>query len=287
VSDTIERVRERLNALKKRYERKRVAVGRDLERIEQAPRLMYETELLKTVRTKPYDTFAEVMDYALDPPQRIRIALEAGKTLTQQIEKRFKLARRLQAAEGKALERLQQVEEEGQKLVGIERELSTVAERGERALELFLAAHSDLFAPKPPPRKHEEPVNELPYRAYTSSSGREIWVGKSGAKNDQLTFKHASPHAQWLHASGYAGTHVVVPKKRAEVLDPATLADAALLAAHFSKAPDHIAVEVSVTEVKFVRKFRGANTGQVRIERETHRLVQNDPEAVKAILHRK
>lgn len=267
-------MRARLATLVKKNARRKAAVLADMARIEAAPRLVYETELLKAAKTKPFDAFAEVIDYGVDPPARLKIALEPGVPLQQQVEKRFKLARRLQAAEGKALERLQQIESEERALAAVVTDAQLVAffsdEKGEA-----------------PRRKGETPKPELPYREYVSASGRAIWVGKSGKKNDLMTFKHASPHAQWLHASGYAGTHVVVPKKKGEGLDPATLEDASRLAAHFSKAPEGVAVEVSVTEVKFVRKFRGANTGQVRIERETHRLVDNDPALVKVILARR
>jgi predicted ribosome quality control (RQC) complex YloA/Tae2 family protein len=279
----------RLRDLERKHARKKEAVRSDLAKIEAAPRFLYETELLKSARPKRFDAFVEVMDYGADPPQPIRIALEPGKSLQEQVEKRFKLGRRLLAAEGKAIERLTAIDAEEQRLIGAKRQLDTIVERGaaEAAIAAFLAVHGELFARAPARAKGAVERAELPYREYWSASGRAIWVGKSGRKNDLLTFKHASPHAQWLHASGYAGTHVVVQKKRGEALDPQTLDDAARLAAHFSKAPEGVAVEVSVTEVKFVRKFRGANTGQVRIERETHRLVDNDPARVKAILARR
>ena len=287
---TVDEVRAKIAVLERKHERRRAAVAKDLLRIEEAPRLLYETELLKSARARPFDTFAEVVDYATDPPATIRIALEPGRPLQEQVQRRFRLARRLQAAEAKALERLEMIEAEGKKLAGVAREIETIAERGgsDAAIAAFMAAHADLFgASGQTPRKKGEPLpSELPYREYVSASGRAIWVGKSSKKNDVMTFKHASPHAQWLHVSGYAGTHVIVPKKRDEALDAATLSDAALLAAHFSKAPDG-AVEVSVTEVKFVRKVRGANAGQVKIERERHVIVNKDPAAAKVIEQRR
>ena len=49
--------------------------------------------------------------------------------------------------------------------------------------------------------------------------GFEILVGRAARDNDDLTFKVARPQDLWLHASGYAGSHVVIrqPEDGSEV----------------------------------------------------------------------
>ncbi len=58
------------------------------------------------------------------------------------------------------------------------------------------------------------------------------------------------------------GSHVVIPDA-GEAPDARTLADAALLAAHFSRARGEDAAEVSWTRRKHVRKPKGASPGSV------------------------
>ena len=75
-----------------------------------------------------------------------------------------------------------------------------------------------------------------PYRTYPFE-GFEILVGKGASENDVLSFQVAEPRDFWLHAAGYAGSHVVI--RNPDLLDdpPAgILAQAARLAAWHSKA---------------------------------------------------
>lgn len=102
------------------------------------------------------------------------------------------------------------------------------------------------------------------WRSY-ERDGFEILVGKGARQNDRLTFREAAPHDLWLHASGYAGSHVVVrnPDRLAEL--PRDVVEcAAQLAVHHSKARDARGkIEVHVCRAADVRKPRGAPPGQV------------------------
>jgi predicted ribosome quality control (RQC) complex YloA/Tae2 family protein len=103
----------------------------------------------------------------------------------------------------------------------------------------------------------------LPYKRYLFK-GAEIWVGKSAADNDQMTFKHAAKEDFWLHVQGYAGSHVIIrnpgrhPHPPHEVLEYA-----ARLAVTNSKAQHASYVPVIYTKVKYVRKPRKSPPGSV------------------------
>jgi predicted ribosome quality control (RQC) complex YloA/Tae2 family protein len=269
----IQRARRRLNA-----------AHADAKAVEGAPRLIAEAELLKTVqsRVRGHEASVTTIDYAQTPPRSVTIALTPGRPIREQIERRFRQGKRLMQAEAKVLARIAAVEAELSELERLSRELDADGPLSEATLA-SIAEHVATRAPAGAATKRpEKPVK--PYREYESSTGRAIWVGKGARANDLLTFKHASPHAVWLHASAWQGAHVVIQKKRDERLDAITLREAALLAAHFSKAPKGAAVEIAYTEVKFVRKFRGAKPGQVLITREKHERVLNDVEPVKKLM---
>ncbi len=253
----------------KRAERRLRAAQEDLARVQSAPALQREAELLKTVRVKRFEKEVVATDYSQVPPLQVRIALNPGESLAQQIDKRFHAAKRLLAAEPKVRARIAEVEKQIADLHAAETSGQT-----EGVIALL---------PPPPKTRAEKAAEPLPYREYFSPTGRAVWVGKGATKNDALTFRFASPHALWLHATGFAGAHVVVPARRDEEVDAATIDTAARLAAHFSKAPDGF-VEVALTQVKFVRKMKRAKAGQVAVSRERQYRVDNDPVRAKNIL---
>lgn len=114
-------------------------------------------------------------------------------------------------------------------------------------------------------KMHEPP----PFRVFTVDGGFVVWAGKNSANNDLLTLKHARPQDLWFHARGAGGSHVVLklgsgkgqPGKKA-------IAQAAGIAAYYSKMKNASLVPVAMTERKYVRKPKGAPAGAVVIERE-------------------
>ncbi len=106
----------------------------------------------------------------------------------------------------------------------------------------------------------------LPYKIFVLPSGREIWIGKSAADNDELSFKRAGKMDLWLHAGGVEGSHVILrsagaPPSKAEIQA------AAQLAALFSKAKGSTTVPVWLTERKYLRKPRKAPAGMAAPQR--------------------
>lgn len=103
--------------------------------------------------------------------------------------------------------------------------------------------------------------------------GFKIWVGKSAANNDELTLKAAHKNDMWLHAKGVSGSHVII-KHGAKPFTSDVIEYAARLAAYYSKAKGSTWVPVIYTLRKYVRKPKGAEPGQVMLEREEVILVE-------------
>lgn len=101
-----------------------------------------------------------------------------------------------------------------------------------------------------------------------------IYVGKNAKNNDELTLKFAHKDDLWLHAKGVSGSHVII-KHNAQLAFPASVIEyAAQIAAHYSSAAGSSLVPVIYTPKKFVRKPKGANPGQVSVEKEELLLVE-------------
>jgi hypothetical protein len=94
-------------------------------------------------------------------------------------------------------------------------------------------------------------------------------VGKGARDNDRLTFGVASPQDLWMHASGFAGSHVVIRNPEALSRIPREVVEcAAQLAAFHSKAREARGkVEVHVCRVADVGKPPGFPAGKVEIRR--------------------
>jgi len=129
--------------------------------------------------------------------------------------------------------------------------------------------------PKTRMEKRRQVEKRLPYKRYLASNGWEILVGRTGADNDELTFKIARRDDYWFHAWQAAGSHAILrlPHKGA-IPDKQTLEEAAALAAHYSKARTSSKAAVAYTLVKYVRKPRNFPPGKVLIEKEKQLMVR-------------
>jgi predicted ribosome quality control (RQC) complex YloA/Tae2 family protein len=130
-----------------------------------------------------------------------------------------------------------------------------------------------------PPVSARDGSAALPYRVYRTSGGLEVRVGRGSKANDDLTFRHSSPNDIWLHAREVAGAHVILRWPRADA-NPAArdIAEAACLAAVFSRARTSGIVPVDWTRRKYVRKPRKSGPGRVLPERVRTVFVQPDAE---------
>ena len=105
------------------------------------------------------------------------------------------------------------------------------------------------------------------WRTY-ERDGFEILVGKGARDNDELTFRVAQPRDLWLHASGYAGSHVIVRAPEGADVPREVVECAAQLAAYHSKARDARGkIDVHLCRAADVRKPRGVKPGTVELKR--------------------
>jgi predicted ribosome quality control (RQC) complex YloA/Tae2 family protein len=93
-------------------------------------------------------------------------------------------------------------------------------------------------------------------------------VGRNARQNDELTLRVARGNDLFLHVAGRAGGHVIVRSPTGKPPPTETLLDAANLALYYS-LPDRqrrgqaisAGGEVDYTQVKYVRKPKGAKPG--------------------------
>jgi predicted ribosome quality control (RQC) complex YloA/Tae2 family protein len=75
-------------------------------------------------------------------------------------------------------------------------------------------------------KKSKQPAGDAGIRAFLSSDGLPIQVGKSATDNHRLTFQRARGADVWLHARDVPGSHTVIfcgPKSIFVIIDPAVI----------------------------------------------------------------
>ena len=112
-----------------------------------------------------------------------------------------------------------------------------------------------------------------------SRDGYVIWVGRNSRQNEQVTFKTANGQDIWLHARDVPGAHVVIRNDGRRIKD-ALIAEAAAVAAWYSKRRNVTAVRVDYTRVKYVKAIKGAGPGMVTYRNENSIVVQPQDENI-------
>ena len=97
---------------------------------------------------------------------------------------------------------------------------------------------------------------------FVTTEGYKILVGKNNKQNDWLTFKVANESDLWFHAKNMPVSHVIL-KMDGEKISNDIIEKAALLAAYHSKGKYSANLPVDYTQVKSVKKIKGAKPGFV------------------------
>jgi len=101
------------------------------------------------------------------------------------------------------------------------------------------------------------------FRIIPISNEWEILIGRSSKENDILTCKTAKPDDYWFHSRVFKGTHVVLRNFMKKKPSEEMIKLCCGLAAFYSKAKNSTNVPVDYTQIRYVRKPRGAAAGFV------------------------
>lgn len=251
------------------------SLTKEFYRAEAAELERLEADLLNTYayQLKQGLTMVTLPDFTTGAP--VNIQLDPAISIRESIERRYRHAKRLLRSREQIETRLETTKNRKSMLQKL---IQTVTAANDTSQIIEISAEIDA-ACAPDERNRRQPTGNkisfkdrikkpaihLPYKTFSSSDGTQIWVGKSAKDNDELTFRHAKGNDYWLHVCEAAGSHVIV---KHSTPNHETLLDAALLAMHYSKLAKSGSAEVHVTQVKYVRKPKGAPAGKVEIRGE-------------------
>lgn len=203
---------------------------------------------------------AAVDNYYADPVERIAIPLDRQLTPGENAQRYYKKYQKLKAAREMAIVQREQTLSELNYLEGQLDNLTKCTAENELS-ELIEELKEQGYIKRDKGGKKKMKLAASKPMHFVSSTGADIYVGKNNRQNDELTLRFASPNDIWMHTKNIPGSHVIV--KGASEQDTATMTEAALLAAYYSRARGSENVAIDYTPRKYVKKPAGAKPGMV------------------------
>lgn len=246
------------------------------------------------VRARDFATGAEVV-LTLDPMLSPKQNLDALYTRARKAEKRAARALREQGEAAARRDALVALRAAFSALPPDDAAaLAAFAERPEMAqlLARYAAEPAPATTPasKPMPAKRvwrlgkQELPARLAPRVYRSTSGLEIWVGRSDEGNDLLSTRLSRGNDLFFHLDASPGSHVVLRTEGRSDPPSEALLEAAELAVHFSKHRKVAEAHVIVSPIKNVSKPRGAKPGLVYVTGGRSLRLRRDPRRLERVL---
>ena len=224
-------------------------------------------------------TEVELPDWNDPESGTIRVPLDIRLTPSQNAQKYFKKYQKARSAREIAAQQRDKTLEEMDYLEGMLLDVDKCV--GESELEEIRQelARSGYMKKTVNRRQQRQLPGSKPYR-YLSVDGIEILVGKNAAQNDRITLG-AKAEETWLHAKDMPGSHVIICCEGEIPL--ATMKQAAMLAAWYSKGKHSSLVPVDYTQRKYVKKPSGAAPGKVIYTHQKTAYMTPDEEEIKKI----
>lgn len=244
----------------KKYKTKLKKLEKTLNEAKDADRFRLFGELLTANmhRIKRGDRTVEVVNY-YDPEQKtVPIPLNPNRTPSENAQSYFKKYNKAKTARRVVREQIEATKREIAYFDSLSQQVDAASLKDIEEIREELVAGGYLKNKKTGRKKKKRTHPEVDH--YFASDGTPILAGKNNRQNDYLTMKVAGREEIWMHAKDIPGSHVVV---RSERPDRQTLAEAATIAAFFSKSRFGSRVPVDYTKVKHVKKPNGAKPGFV------------------------
>ena len=286
MTDQKQAMARRLRQLLSRLQRRRENLALDRENCEKDLVLKEYGEILLAnfPKLKKGMRQMEALDFRQDPPRSVLIPLDEAMDPSGNVQRFFKKYKKAKRGLEFARERMEGTERDIAYLDSVlfqveEAEdtevLETVREELEEA-RIFTVSRKQRMA-------KEKKEASSPVRRFRSAEGLEIFCGKHNVGNEYLLRKIARGNDLWFHAQGLPGSHVLLKVGPKEPRFNSIL-EAATIAAYYSRGRNSERIPVDYTEVKNLRRPKGAKPGFVTYSHQKTALVKPDKEKVEGLL---
>ncbi len=222
-------------------------------------------------RLQKGDRWLEAEDYER-PGTTVRIELDPQLSPADNAARYFRRQRRSRSTEENLRRQVARQEEEL-------RRLRALAQRLDARPDLAWLRSQAGGAERRRKTERETPGPGLEF----SSAGFRILVGRTASENDELLRRRVRGNDTWLHARDVPGAYVFIRARPGKSVPLEVLLDAANLALHYSRGRSSGGGDLYYTQVKHLRRARGAKTGLVIPTQEKNLHVQLDPRRIERL----
>lgn len=196
----------------------------------------------------------------------ITIRLDPRLTIIENANKYYQKYKKLKRAQKKLRIRREELKLEKRYLLEMKNNLEQADTVGDlKNLEEELRDEGYL---KPKEKSPQEKEGKKAGPRKLKINGYRVLIGKSGKQNDRLV-RNASKSDLWFHVKDLPGAHVILKTgKTRKKISQEVLYKASQVAAYYSKARNSSQVPVSYTQVKYLKKPKGAKPGLVLCQKE-------------------
>ncbi|GEL75934.1 Rqc2 family fibronectin-binding protein [Tenuibacillus multivorans] len=204
------------------------------------------------------DSSVSVVDYYDPDQQELTIELDPNKTPSQNAQHYFKQYQKLKKSREVVTVEIDKANEEIDYFERLIQQLEQA--RAEDIEDIREELQEQGYFKAKQQGKKKKGKKQIQPDHYVASDGTEIVVGRNNKQNEYVTNRMANKNDIWLHTKDIPGSHVII---RSYQPSEATILEAAMIAAFYSKAKLSSSVPVDYTLVKHVRKPNGAKPGYV------------------------
>ena len=279
-------IAKRLRQLLSRLQRRKENLLLDREKLEKDLELKAYGDILTANYPKLKKGMQEVeaLDFRQDPPTPVLIPLDEALDPSGNVQRYFTKYKKAKRGLEFTSQRIVQTDQEIAYLESVlfQTEEAEDAEELE-AIRKELEGEKIIIVSKRRKSGKEKKEMSLPVRSFRASGGLEIFCGKHNIGNDYLLRHLARDNDLWFHVQGMPGSHVLLKLGRGEPKYESIL-EAATVAAYYSRGRGSTRLPVDYTEVKNVRRPKGAKPGMVTYFHQKTVMVKPDKELVEKLL---
>lgn len=265
INQVSEQLGQVVNKKLKHCQKKLANLAKDEEKSQSAEDYQLKGELLTASLYQLHKGQTEVTlpnYYANGAP--ITISLDPALSPSDNAQKYFRQYRKYTHAKEHIEEQKAKTQGEVDYLLSISGLLTYAEDNELQAIKQELILQGYLSSPHQ--KRKSKNTTPLQARHYPSVAGNSIWIGRNNTQNDQLTLKKAHKDYYWFHTQNIPGSHVILGTDHPTDEE---LLQAASYAAYFSKYRYATHVPVDYTQVKHVKKPKGAKPGLVNYFKQT------------------
>lgn len=258
--DLLARCRKRLSQEIKRLVRLVAGLERDLDASAQAPVLRGKADTLaanlhRVTRGAPSIRLPSLEN----PEEEVEIVLDPRKSPSENLNRLYNKARRLDRAADQVLERLDTQEQA----------LATHRETLSALESLTLTELRDLEKSLPKQQRAPRVVDvRSDWDLWHGPAGMRLRVGRNERANRALCFSSSRGRDWWLHLRDRPGAHVVLSLAGTESPPLDALLAGAELVLTAARIPEGTAADVQYTQIRHLRPIPGETGGRVRVAKE-------------------